>query len=161
MIAGAIGLIGLGGPAQAQRCWNTALVESAQIKEFDVMLMVATLRCQKRDVDLSADYNHFVATHRPVLKAVGDELLRELNQTLGGREALKAYDRMGVVMANKYGNGLEGLTCSDFRQIVMEASALPQGKAGLIALAQRAGMDPPLPAPRCAPPATTVTAAAP
>ena len=31
-------------PAQAQRCWNQALVEAAQVKEYDIMLLVATLR---------------------------------------------------------------------------------------------------------------------
>jgi len=137
-------------PAQAQRCWNQTLVEAAQVREFDIMLLVATLRCQAKGVDLSSSYNGFVAAHKPVLKAVGDELLRELNASLGGTAALKAYDSMSVTMANKFGQGIEGLECSDFQAMIAEGRAVRSTRADLLALAQRAGADPALPAPRCA-----------
>ncbi|MBT2187773.1 hypothetical protein [Sphingobium nicotianae] len=145
-------------PAHAQRCWNQTLVEAAQVKEYDVMLMVATLRCQAKGVDFSSTYNSFVLTHKPILKAVGDEMIRELNTSLGGKAALKAYDSMSVTMANKYGRGIDGLECSDFQIMLTEAQASRSTRADLLALAQRAGADPVLPAPRCAPPMQTAAA---
>jgi hypothetical protein len=145
--------------AQAQRCWAPALVEAAQIKEFEIMLMVATLRCQARGTDLSTSYNRFIAAHRPALRAVGEEIVRALGRSHGGKAALRAYDRLGVLMANRYGNGIPGLECEDFRLMIAEAETTPQGRGGLVGLARRAGMDPTLPAPRCAPPATMAAAA--
>ena len=150
VMAGAIMAAAIGTPVQAQRCWNQALVEAAQVKEFEIMLMVATLRCQARGTDISGIYNRFIAAHRPVLLAVGEELVREFKVSQSGNAALKAYDRLGVLMANKYGNGVQGLECADFEAIIMQAEAAPKSKADLVSLAQRAGMDPQLPAPRCA-----------
>lgn len=158
ILAGAIAAAAIGTPVQAQRCWNQALVEAAQVKEFEIMLMVATLRCQAKGTDLSGEYNRFIAAHRPVLRAVGEEIVREFKVSLGAGGAMKAYDKLGVVMANKYGNGIQGLECADFQAIIAQAQSTPAGKAQLVSLAQRAGMDPELPAPRCAP--TTVAAAA-
>ena len=108
-------------------------------------------------------------THKPILKGVGDEMLKELNTSLGGKAALKVYDSMSVTMANKFGQGIEGLECTDFQAMIAEAQATKSTRADLLTLAQRAGADPTLPAPRCTPqpqvaaavpaPAQTVAAA--
>lgn len=145
----AMSTVAVCGPAQAQRCWNQPLVEAAQVKEFDIMLMVSVLRCQSRGLDFSASYNRFVASHREAIRAVGSELLKEFNASVGGKAAYTAYDKLGVVMANKYGNGVEGVECSDFQAMVAEAEASPAGRAELLQIAQRLGVDPSLPAPRC------------
>lgn len=158
VMAGTIMAMAVGSPVQAQRCWNQTLVEAAQVKEFEIMLMVATLRCQAKGTDLSATYNRFIAAHRPVLRAVGEELVREFKVSQGGNGALKSYDRLGVIMANKYGNGVQGLECADFEAIIAQAETAPRNRADLVTLAQRAGMDPALPAPRCGAVGATVAA---
>lgn len=150
--AGALCAMTIAVPAQAQRCWSQALVEAAQVKEYDIMLLVATLRCQAKGVDLSASYNAFVVAHKPILKGVGDEMLRELNASMGGKAALKIYDSMTVTMANKFGQGIVGLECSDFQAMIAEAQATRSTRADLLTLAQRAGADPVIPAPRCGAP---------
>jgi len=155
---GALASICISVPAQAQRCWNQGLVEAAQIKEFDIMLLVATLRCQAQGTDLSAGYNAFVVAHRPLLKAVGAEMLQEFSRTSGAKVGPKAYDRLNVVMANKFGNGFAGFGCPEYQAMIAEARAAPSKRGELLTLAQRAGADPQLPVPRCA---QTVAAATP
>ncbi len=161
VLAGTLLCFAMTAPAEAERCWEQAAVESAQVKEFDIMLMVATLRCQRRGIDFSDRYNNFVRLHRTELKAAGEDLMRQFTQNLGNRGALQAYDKLGVEMANKYGSGFESLGCEDFLYIINQAEALPVGRAGLVDLAKRAGMAPSLPGQRCVPAPPSMTAAAP
>jgi len=158
IMAGVIAATSIAVPAQAQRCWNQASVEAAQVKEFEIMLMVATLRCQAKGLDLSGDYNGFIAAHRPALRAAGEEIVRELKVGSTAAVAMKAYDKLGVVLANKYGNGVLGLECLDFQAIIAEAKSAATGKPQLVTLAQRAGMNPELPGPRCTAPVAAAVA---
>lgn len=149
--------------AIAAACWNRTVTEAAQIRQFDIMMMVSTIRCFRKGVDFSNDYNQFVKGKRAVLRAVGDEIIRHMNGTMGGKAALAAYDRFSVVMANQFGDGVEGLECEDLRVLVAEANQAVASRDHLVGLAQRAGMEPPLPAPRCETPApsTVIASAAP
>lgn len=159
----ALASVAIGQPAMAANCWHRAVTEAAQVKQFDIMLMVSTIRCFRKGVDFSADYNQFVRTKRSVLRAVGDEMIRHLNGSMGGKAAAMAYDRMSVVMANRFGDGVDGYECEDIRAMVVEANGVDISRDQLLSLAQRAGMEPPLPAPRCVVPGveTVVASAAP
>jgi len=154
--------VAVGQPVMAASCWNQTVTEAAQVRQFDIMLMVSTIRCFRKGVDFSADYNNFVKTKRAVLRAVGDEMIRHLNGSMGGKAAAVAYDRISVVMANRFGDGVPGYECEDIRAMVVEANAADATRTEILSLAQRAGMEPPLPQPRCDLPAQpTLVASAP
>ena len=61
-------------PAQAAGCWSNISYEAAQLRDFDTMLMVATLRCRINNVDFSADYNRFVREKRSILAEANQQL---------------------------------------------------------------------------------------
>ncbi|MFT3968620.1 MAG: hypothetical protein QM690_22365 [Sphingobium sp.] len=139
--------------AQAEACWNQRAVEAAQIREFDIMLMVSALRCQVKGTDFVADYNRFVTGHKTTLVSVNDEIRAHLNVEMGGKAALDAYDRLSTSMANRYGNG-GGMEedCEGLRAIAVNAAAsgAESTRALLLAHAQRVGVDPALAGGRCA-----------
>lgn len=137
--------------AGAATCWDQRSTEAAQIREFDIMLMVSALRCQVKGTDFVADYNRFVTGNKPVLVAVNDELRRHFNEELGGKAALDAYDQMSTAMANHYGNG-GGMDedCDALRAIVVAATGMESSRDFLLANAQRVGVDPVLAGGRCA-----------
>lgn len=154
----ALAAMAIGQPVMAATCWNDSATEAVQVKQFDIMLMVSTLRCRGKGMDFSADYNQFVINKRLVLRAMGDEIVRQFNRDMGGKAAFNAYDHLTVVMANKYGNGVDGADCGDIRALIADANSVPASRDSLVGLAQRAGMDPSLPAPRCAAPIVTAAA---
>lgn len=139
------------GQAQAA-CWADRNVENAQIRQFDILLMVSALRCQVRGVDFVTDYNAFVIRNRPILVGANDEILKHFNSELGGKAALGAYDRMSTGMANQFGNGGGFDDCEALRVMVRSATPVdtPATRDALLGQAQRSGMDPLLPGARCA-----------
>ncbi|WP_443971060.1 hypothetical protein [Sphingobium sp. CR28] len=150
-IAGVPMLIGLAQPALAQSCWHERVTEAAQVRQFDIMLMVSALRCQAKGVDIVPDYNSFVVRHRATLTVLNDQIRAHMNGYMGGRAALDAYDRFGTVMANQFGNGGAVTDCEELRAMARDAATMPSSRESLVALAPRNGMEPPLPGQRCAP----------
>ena len=144
-----LSLAGMSGQAMAA-CWAPDAIEAAQVRGFETMLMVATLRCQIKGVDLSGDYNAFIRGKRAVLTGVNDELRAKFAaQGLRGNAALDAYDRFVTAIANSYGSGIGAPSCEDFRTILGEANAVPASRAALLTLAVEAGADPVREADRC------------
>jgi hypothetical protein len=138
-------------PAFAAACWKRASAEAAQVKQFDIMLMVSTLRCHGKGVDFADDYNRFVIAKRPVLRGVGEEIVLRFKGAMTAKAALDAYDKMGVVMANKYGNGVAGMDCEAIRGVLGMANDAQATRADLLLLAQRTGIVPELPDGSCEP----------
>lgn len=136
-------------PANAA-CWAPRAAEAAQVRDFETMLMVATLRCRVNGVDMSDDYNRFVREKRAVLVGVNDELRAQFTPGRTSKAALDAYDRFVTAIANSHGAGSANLGCADFQAMAQAANAAPADRAALLALAVRAGSDPALPAERCA-----------
>lgn len=139
--------------AQAASCWDQRAVEAAQIHEFDIMLMVAALRCQVKGTDFVPDYNRFVSGNRAALVGANDEIRAHLNAGMGGKAALDAYDHISTAMANRYGNG-GGVyeDCAGMRGLIVNATpagAADATRAFLVANAQRVGVDPELDGGRC------------
>jgi len=151
-VVGALALCcGMAAQAHAA-CWDARTIEAAQIRQFDIMLMVSALRCQVKGVDLVPDYNAFVRSNKPTLIGANEEFLRHFNAGMGGRAALDAYDRFGTVMANQFGNGGVSEDCETLRSIVRDATAgdMASTRDRLLGAAQRVGMEPPLPGGQCA-----------
>lgn len=136
-------------PAQAAGCWGQQAYEAAQLRDFDTMLMVATLRCRINDVDFSADYNRFVREKRPILAAANEQLRGQFALAVGRARALDAYDDFVTKMANGYGGGERGMNCADYAAVARAAVDAPATRTALVALAGRSGIDPRVPGQRC------------
>lgn len=153
-LTGALALLcGVAGQAQAESCWDQHLVEAAQIRQLDIMLMVSTLRCQVKGVDFVPEYNAFVVSNKTMLVANNDELLRHFNASMSGRAAYDAYDRFSTGMANQFGNGGgQPEDCETLRAMTVAATATGaavSSRESLLGQAQRAGMDLAVPGGRC------------
>ena len=135
-------------PAQAA-CWTAEHIAAAKVRDLDTMLMVSALRCRRTDVAMMERYNAFVVQDRKALVKVND-LLRDHYRDAGNSKAqLNAYDSYVTKVANRYGAGSEGLSCNEMRSIVEATVAEAPQVEALIAVAERAGIQPYIDAPRC------------
>jgi hypothetical protein len=137
-----------GSPATAA-CWSNSVVEAAYVRDFDTILMVATLRCRTKDAEMGASYNKFVREKRAVLVAANDELRAQFSEGRGAKAGLDAFDRFSTSLANSHGAGEEGVSCTDYRAMVDSAAAAPVSREALIRLAVKAGAHPDLPQAAC------------
>ena len=136
-------------PATAATCWKTSAVEAAQIRDFEMMLMVSALRCRSTDNNFLAAYNRFIREKRDALTQVNDELREHFRTVVGPVGALGAYDNYVTGLANVYGAGADGLACRDLQSITDAANALAPTRAALLELADAAGVTPHLSGARC------------
>lgn len=136
-------------PATAATCWKQTAVEAAQIRDFEMMLMVSALRCRATGNDFLASYNRFIRDKREVLTQVNDELREHFRSVAGPVGALGAYDNYVTGLANIYGAGADGLACRDLQSITDAANALPPMRSALLELADAAGIGPHLSGARC------------
>lgn len=145
----AVGAAVAGSPVQAATCWNDMSYQAAQVRDFDTMLMVQTLRCRINDIDFSSDYNRFVKDKRAVLAGANQELRAKFAESVGPTRALNAYDDFSIKIANGYGAGKSGMNCRDYAALARAAASAPVARAAIVALAEDAGSNPPVPGRRC------------
>jgi hypothetical protein len=114
--------LALGGtiqPVLAAECWTPAAIESAKLRQLDVMLLVSALRCRSGPDDFKADYESFLEQHRPLLSKANHVILDDMTPRIGAMGALNALDRMSVVIANHYGErGAFG--CHELKAVTQE-----------------------------------------
>lgn len=103
-------------PANAE----TASGEAQALRTFDIMLMVTALRCRTGADDFQADYYRFAARHIGTLNRAGATLRADFASTMGPRSADRALDRMGVRIANSYGDGHPWMGCAQLGQLARE-----------------------------------------
>lgn len=126
-VLGAVALAS-GAPAQAQGCWDQRTVEAAQIRQFDIMLMNAVLRCRTKGVDMLSDYSAFVRRYRPVIAVAADELRGQVGPSIDGP--------------------VVPVACETLRETVT-AAGIPSSRDSVLALARAAGMAAVVPAEVC------------
>jgi hypothetical protein len=142
-LAAACALVGIGFSTSAQAtCWSAQDAEAAQVRDFDTMLMVASLRCRLSGQDFIQSYNAFVRESRPALSAMNVRLRAHFGNA-------DAYDRYVTGIANRYGAGTDGLTCRDMASIVKAARSEGGAASGLVRLAKSSDVQPLLPGGRC------------
>jgi hypothetical protein len=142
------------------RCWDEAAVRAARSRELDTMLMVSALRCRNDGATFLADYNSFVKTSRPALLRINAQLRAHFDEGRGQRATLDAFDNYVTAIANRYGAGSDGLSCSDFGWITKAALGASGSDEDIAQLAENARIEPILPEGRCASVGTGYTLAA-
>ena len=111
------------GPAAA----SEASLRAENLRKFDIMLMVSSLRCRHGESDFQADYRSFSARHLPTLNAAYRTLHGNLARTHGAKGAKRQLDRISVGMANQYGQGHPWLSCSELKDVTRDLAAKPTG----------------------------------
>ena len=134
-------------PAQAQACWNANAVNAAKVRNLDIMLMVTALRCRMGPDNFQPDYYKFSAAHRAELN-VANGMIRAQFAGAGPKAAVRALDKMSVVIANSYGTGHPNLGCKELRRITSDlaASRVP---GNLLAAADALVVSPVVPGTAC------------
>ncbi|WP_298302937.1 S-adenosyl-L-homocysteine hydrolase [uncultured Erythrobacter sp.] len=121
VIAVALGTAFAAVPAQADSGFENA----HSLRSLDIMLMVTALRCRKGPHDFQGDYHRFSAKHLNDLNAASRTLKRTFAASYGEKNPARALDRMGVKIANSYGDGHPWLTCAELQQVTRDLSQSP------------------------------------
>jgi len=121
-LAATLALTGLvaGAPAAAN-----APGDAEKLRRLDIMLMVTGLRCRNTPDNFQADYGRFTTRHIATLNAATRQLQSQLAARVGAGQAVRALDRISVVMANTYGQGHPWLSCA---QLKVAARGLAQAE---------------------------------
>lgn len=130
-------------------CWTQAEVAAAKVRDLDTMLMVSSLRCRFESAALLHTYNAMVTRHRAGLTEANMRLKAHFSPSIGGANAL---DRYITQVANRYGAGVDNLSCTSLQSIAQAALAEPTTYAALSALADRSVVVPELPGGTCGAP---------
>ncbi|MCK0100468.1 S-adenosyl-L-homocysteine hydrolase [Qipengyuania sp. S6317L1] len=96
--------------------------DAHSLRSLDIMLMVTSLRCRTGAHDFRSDYHRFSAANLEHLNDAGSTLKRSLANSFGERNPARALDRMGVKIANSYGDGHPWLSCAELKQVAQDLS---------------------------------------
>jgi len=96
------------------------LTSAEKIKKLDIMLMVSSLRCRTGPNNFRTAYQRFNARHLQSLNGAHRELTARLVAYHGNEGAKKALDRLGVSMANQYGQGHPWMNCKQLSAATAE-----------------------------------------
>lgn len=137
-------------PAQAAMgCWNETQVAAANVRDFQSRLMVATMRCRARGIDILYAYNRFVIANRDTLRGANGVLRSQFLAGYGSDGELQ-YDRFTTSLANAYGgDDTDPWVCAETEDLAYEAADARGDVQRLLALANRSGAHPRLPGGRC------------
>ncbi len=106
------------------------------IRSLNIMLMVTSLRCRTSAFDFRNEYDLFARAHQANLAEAHNTLARNMAATHGEDGSHRALDRIGVRIANRYGDGDPTLGCSDLKNVTLEL-AMSQDGANLSRMADR------------------------
>lgn len=145
----ALSLILANFPAQAA-CWNEQEVSAGTIRDFQSMLMVATLRCQVMHVDITGDYNRFLGANKATIQTMNERLKVHFIKAAGPVEGQRHYDAFATGLANAYGarQGKADM-CATVAALQREAAMMAGSEEGLVLLARREGIATALPEGAC------------
>ena len=90
------------------------------VRKLNIMLMVTSLRCRTGEHDFQPEYRRFAAAHRASLDDAHQHMQRQLSASYTARQRNRAMDRIGVSVANTYGNGHPWLDCAGLKNATIE-----------------------------------------
>jgi len=123
-------------------CWSQPEVAAAKVKQLDTMLVVSALRCRNSQSDFMSSYNRFATRHRGNLAVASVMLQKHFGSA-------HAFDHYIISGANRYGAGVEGMSCADLATIARTATEEQSTLEAVANLAERSGVDPMLDGAMC------------
>lgn len=149
ILALAVCCLTISSTAQAA-CWTPAEADAATVRELQSRMMVAALRCSNSKHDVLYEYNRFVGSKKPLLRMGNNVLRSHFAKGKNRKQALKAYDRFAVTLANKYGAGTGDLSeCETMHNLARTSANSVDDHLALVNIANRYGISPDLPGGRC------------
>lgn len=151
-ILAVLALAGVGAavPAQAAGCWSMEQVAAAKVRDLQSRMMVATLRCNAMQFDISNEYNAFVEANKATIQGANGVLKAYFNAQYGAR-GQDEYDRFATALANHYGDaGTDPALCRAARNTAIEAANARGDGFRLLAIEERLGVTMALPGGHCA-----------
>jgi hypothetical protein len=131
-------------------CWNSQETAAATIREFQSMLMVATLRCQVAHHDITAEYNDFLRANKNLIQRENERIKAFFVRGHGAAAGQKAYDAYTTHLANGYGaEGSSTEICDNMASLAREATLIAGNIDGLLLLADRQGLATEVPGGSC------------
>lgn len=119
---------------------------AANIQRLNIMLMVTSLRCRQTAHDFQSEYDLFATAHQQNLEEAHDALTADMVAEHGEDGTKRALDRIGVAIANHYGDGHPTLGCSDLKEVTLRL-AMSQDRMRLSQMADDLlGVNPAAPA---------------
>jgi len=120
IMAGIASIAMIGGASAVSA--NPATISAENIRKLHIMLMVTSLRCRDGEHDFQAEYQLFTAAHQHNLTYARNHLERQMSARYNARDRERALDRLGVGIANTYGEGHPWLGCADLKRATLELS---------------------------------------
>ncbi len=112
------------------------LSHAQAIRSLNIMLMVTSLRCRGGAHDFRSEYDMFARAHQQNLEDAHSQLTGAMVAAYGEEGSHRALDRIGVSLANQYGDGHPTMGCLDLKEATLEL-AMSQDRAALAATAAR------------------------
>lgn len=101
---------------------NSGFEDAHSLRSLDIMLMVTSLRCRTGAHDFRGEYHRFSAANLEHLNEASNTLKRSFVANHGERNPARALDRMGVKIANSYGDGHPWLSCAELKDVARDLS---------------------------------------
>jgi hypothetical protein len=130
-------------------CWSPASVTAAKVRDFEVMLRSASVRCSKEMPELKQAYASFVTQSRPAFAEANKTVRAHFAADNGLIGSFSAYNNFLASINSSYGPGAPGLACADFAAFVNAANAEGASSDVIARLAEEAGSSPTLVGQRC------------
>jgi hypothetical protein len=136
-------------PAQAVPCWKSEDIGAARVRQFEVLLMIVSLRCKDSGLDIQSNYERFRTAQRTVITANEGKLRARY-----GADRSKAgkldYESYMTKLGNHYGAGnSDANSCQMFGMVMDELAKTPANPDMLSAFAFEMVRDPIIDSSRC------------
>ena len=122
----------------APKCWAPPEITAAKVNELSILLNVQALRCRNEDTTIQDQYDGFTRASQSTMKSVSTTVKGHF-----GRSD-KLYDNYAISLANKYGAGVKGQSCTAVAGLIQSAIASGKSFDGLSQVAETANINPTL-----------------
>ena len=136
-------------PAQsATTCWDDDAVGAARIMEFQIAMMIATLRCTALNMNMEADFKRFADNNKTVLKEADTRLKKQFGGT--GKASHVVYQNYQTRVSNQHSNRDSTIqTCTLFREVASELGKSETSAATVVSFANALVPEPWIDGTRC------------
>src|SRR4051794_25018708 len=98
-------LVFVSASSQAASCWYPKEAAAIQLRDFQTMLVVGAMECQRQFPAALDNYNKFIVAQRPLLVA-NNTVLKSRFAREDGPRGTEAYDQHHTAAANSYSAGM-------------------------------------------------------
>ncbi|MGH6781478.1 MAG: hypothetical protein ACREB5_05185 [Sphingomonadaceae bacterium] len=138
-------------PAQAASCWNREDVFAAKVRDLDTLLTDISRRCISAGLSGQGAYDAYVAVNRGAVSATSQRLKARFWTVFGAEQGRARLDGFYGALAGQYAAvPVVAENCGQVAALAREAAGSGGSVPGLVAVADRNKLTPPLPGGACA-----------